>query len=237
MAKKGHIMSKTTLLHYAKELGGESVSVLVKPPLSTETKAKRLVYAKKLAHRPVEAWRKVVFLDEAAYAPTTPGRIIKLKGQPTPTKHIDKRAPKIHFMGYISAAGKKSALNVLKPGETWTAARLVKLIRGLKQPGVEVVLDGASPHNRLKRELVATGATVLPHPPYSPDLNPIENVWAVVKAKAAAQGPRNAEEVVKALKAAWREITPTRFKAYADSMHQRLQVVLQGGGGAYKVLT
>lgn len=51
--------------------------------------------------------------------------------------------------------------------------------------GSVLVLDNASFHKSVKtRELVEqAGCHLLFLPPYSPDLNPIENFWAVLKAK------------------------------------------------------
>jgi transposase len=51
------------------------------------------------------------------------------------------------------------------------------------RPGDVVVLDNLSSHKRARtRELVeGAGATVLFLPPYSPDLNPIEMIFAKVK--------------------------------------------------------
>ena len=52
-------------------------------------------------------------------------------------------------------------------------------------PGDVVVLDNASFHKSAKtQELIESkGARLLPLPTYSPDLNPIENRWAIVKAR------------------------------------------------------
>jgi transposase len=51
------------------------------------------------------------------------------------------------------------------------------------RPGDVVVMDNLSSHKRARtRELIqAAGATVLFLPPYSPDLNPIEMIFAKVK--------------------------------------------------------
>ncbi len=51
------------------------------------------------------------------------------------------------------------------------------------KPGDVVVMDNLSSHKRARtRELIeAAGATVLFLPPYSPDLNPIEMIFAKVK--------------------------------------------------------
>jgi transposase len=52
------------------------------------------------------------------------------------------------------------------------------------QPGQVVILDNASFHckNRLRQVLATVGCTLLPLPPYSPDLNKIEPgaLWADV---------------------------------------------------------
>jgi transposase len=62
---------------------------------------------------------------------------------------------------------------------TWLEHVLVPNLR----PGQTVILDNASFHNSIKtRELIeSAGCKVLYLPPYSPDLNPIEKVWANFK--------------------------------------------------------
>jgi transposase len=52
------------------------------------------------------------------------------------------------------------------------------------KPGDIVVLDNLSSHKvaGVREAIAATGATLRPLPPYSPDLNPIENLFAKLKA-------------------------------------------------------
>lgn len=68
------------------------------------------------------------------------------------------------------------------------------------QPGDLVVLDNLSSHKSLAatRAIEAVGATFIYLPPYSPDLNPIENVFAKVKQLFRALRPRSIEEIVQA---------------------------------------
>jgi len=60
-----------------------------------------------------------------------------------------------------------------------------------------LILDNASPHKTQKvRELLEeTGAIVLFLPPYCPDMNPIEYVWARAKQIFREKKPRTIEEL------------------------------------------
>ena len=53
--------------------------------------------------------------------------------------------------------------------------------------GQVVILDNASfhAHARLREILAQVGCTLLPLPPYSPDLNKIEPLWHVLKSRIA----------------------------------------------------
>lgn len=62
---------------------------------------------------------------------------------------------------------------------------LEKCLLPTLHPGQIVVMDNARFHKSLKtQELITAARCVLRFlPPYSPDLNPIEPVWAIVKAR------------------------------------------------------
>lgn len=53
------------------------------------------------------------------------------------------------------------------------------------QPGMVVIWDNASFHQspQFKVLIESAGCTLLPLPPYSPDFNPIEQWWSVLKAR------------------------------------------------------
>ncbi len=50
------------------------------------------------------------------------------------------------------------------------------------------------------------GVTVLDWPANSPDLNPIENLWGIVKRKMRDTRPNNADDLKAAIKATWASI-------------------------------
>ncbi len=52
------------------------------------------------------------------------------------------------------------------------------------------------------------GVTVFDWPANLPDLNPIENLWSIVKRKMRDTRPNNADDLKTAIKAIWASITP-----------------------------
>ena len=94
--------------------------------------------------------------------------------------------------------------------------------------------DGAPCHSSkivttfLKSEKVK----VLDWPSNSPDLNPIENLWMVVKNKVAE---KQASSAKKAIKEVWvKEITPEYCRKLIESMPKRLNDVIKCKGGCTK---
>lgn len=64
-----------------------------------------------------------------------------------------------------------------------------------------VVMDNASPHKNAEiEELIAmTGASLIYLPPYSPELNPIENAWSKLKQYLKKVKARTEEALYKAI--------------------------------------
>jgi transposase len=81
-------------------------------------------------------------------------------------------------------------------GDLFVAYVQQHLVPTLK-PGYVVVMDNLSSHKRseVKIAIEAAGATLKYLPPYSPDLNPIENAFAKLKARLRAAGKRKVKEL------------------------------------------
>jgi transposase len=77
--------------------------------------------------------------------------------------------------------------------------------------GDVVVLDNLSSHKRPRtRELIeATGAQLLYLPPYSPDLNPIEMVFAKIKQRLRSLACRTRETLWQAMQSVLDQVTPS----------------------------
>ncbi len=76
--------------------------------------------------------------------------------------------------------------------------------------------------------------TVLDWPANSPDLNPIENLWGIVKRKMRDTRPNNAGDLKAAIKATWASITPEQCHRLIDSMPRRIDAVIHAKGGPTK---
>jgi transposase len=69
------------------------------------------------------------------------------------------------------------------------------------QPQDVVILDTLASHkvSRVREAIEAVGARLLHLPPYSPDFNPIENLWSKVKQILRGLSPRTAVELLHAV--------------------------------------
>lgn len=81
-------------------------------------------------------------------------------------------------------------------GDVFVAYVQQQLVPTLK-PGDVVVMDNLSSHKRsaVRKAIEGAGAELRYLPPYSPDLNPIENVFSKLKAKLRAASKRTIAEL------------------------------------------
>ena len=109
------------------------------------------------------------------------------------------------------------------------------------QPGMTYMQDNASIHTAriIKRWLIDNGITTTDWPPYSPDLNPIETLWAILKQRLnkdythlLSMGKQ--EEAVNAFARAindvWHDIPQATIDALIKGMDGRVNEVLHAKG-------
>ncbi len=78
------------------------------------------------------------------------------------------------------------------------------------------------------------GVTVLDWPANSPDLNPIENLWGIVKRKMRDTRPNNADDLKAAIKETWASIPPQQCHKLITSMPRRIEAVIEAKGAPTK---
>lgn len=84
------------------------------------------------------------------------------------------------------------------------------------QPDDWVILDNLATHKvaGVRETIEATGARLLYLPPYSPDFNPIENLWSKVKQILRHLAPRNAKALLQAAATAFDSISITDCQGF-----------------------
>lgn len=105
-----------------------------------------------------------------------------------------------------------------------------------KERGLDilVVKDGAPPHQWKAAQYARNQHSIhqLPHPPNSPDLNPIEPVWFLLK-KRISEMPKSRnslDELWKAVRLAWDTITVKDINKHTGKMDARVLAVLGAKG-------
>ena len=92
--------------------------------------------------------------------------------------------------------------------------------------------DGAPCHTAQKTlAFLATKCKILPGwPANSPDLNPIEMIWAILKKRLARRSCDSTGDLLQMLIALWQEITTDTVNALVESFRKRLELVILVNG-------
>jgi len=67
-------------------------------------------------------------------------------------------------------------------------------------------------------------------PAYSPDLNPIENVWGIMVQALAGMDFDTREEFQKAISKAWDDVPLSVLRSLLDKMNSRYEAVIAAKG-------
>ena len=93
--------------------------------------------------------------------------------------------------------------------------------------------DGARIHTvKLTKQLLKEeGVRVWAHPARSPDLNPIEHMWHLVKCEMRGLKFETVGELKQGVEEAWGAIPQEKVQGLVASMGRRCRAVLQAKGG------
>ena len=93
--------------------------------------------------------------------------------------------------------------------------------------------DGAPCHtSRLTMSWIEEqNLNLLPWAPQSPDLNPIEHLWNLIKAKLSNKRPSSREELWKLVQSEWYSVSPEDCRKRVHNMNKRVMQVLKANGG------
>lgn len=158
-----------------------------------------------------------------------------VKGDAVPLKREhDTNATKLMVWGVIGYNYRH--LVVLKAGSIdatrYQQECLQPVIGVLSAPGVVFMQDNARPHSSesTKRFMRRNRVKVLDWPPYSPDLNPIENLWAYLSKRVSVLAPFGTDALEVAIVMEWNRIPQSYINTLVTSFERRVKECIRVGG-------
>lgn len=217
--------------------------------LTEKMKQQRLAWAHTYASWTKEDWRQVMFTDESQFC--VQGQrsqyVRRSRKEEITVAHMDqyqKHPQKRMYWGCMTYHGVGSIspiygnMNALKYMELLT----VKLQDDFNEAfptGTGIYQHDLAPCHRakkVKKLFLANGVRVLDWPGNSPDLTPIENLWAIMKRELQKSDCSTLEKLNQAILDMWYDDTKLNQHCanLIDSMPQRVSKLIQKGGGHIK---
>jgi hypothetical protein len=227
-------------------------SVTNKPLITSKIAKKRRAFSRH--HQRRTKWSKVLFVDSKYFYVSN--KVSNKQWVPideVPTRQVVKHSPAVHVYAGFSASGVTPLIEV----SGTTGHKFIvegKLMKGVRGPEYQHVLkqhlipaarqmfgrskwqllqDNAPPHRAASTAalLAQEGVQVVQHwPGNSPDLNPIENLWAWLAGRLSSKHITTLAQLRKELQLAWRAVPRALLQKLASSMTTRLALVKQNKG-------
>jgi DDE superfamily endonuclease len=137
-----------------------------------------------------------------------------LRGQ-RPPGLADKRFSFAYVFAAVEPATGQSACLVLPEVSTTAMQVFLDSFSATLAPDVQaaLVVDGAGWHTSLALR-VPDNVTLIPLPPYAPELNPVERVWLYLRERFLSHRLHpDYDAVLDAACEAWRRLTPERLQS------------------------
>lgn len=242
--------SATTIRLALKSLGYNSRVAIVKPYLSAKHKAARLEFAKHYAAWTVDDWKRVIWTDESTFEIGKPYRKVRVWRKVAEKYDASCLAPSFKsgrssvmvWGGFIP--GHKLKLVIMEPGRRNSENFIEQVYEKSLGPFLHdysnnndlILMEDGAPVHRSQlsskwRE--KEGIVKLKWPAQSPDLNPIENLWSIMKSEISTKHPiKNLDSMKANVLEAWESVPTEKLEHLAASMPERIQAVITAKGGS-----
>ena len=237
MSKKGVEVSSRTVRRRLRENDFYFGRQIKKPLLAKIHIERRLTWAHANKDRD---WTRVIFSDESTFVKDYQVKgVWKKKGEFKVIRTV-KHSAKVNMWGCFSSKGfgrlviivgileSKQMVEIYKKGLLPSANKFY----GRNSRDWVLVEDGDPKHrsNFCKNWKAQHGIQVLEWPPQSPDCNPIENVWALLKARLARQKFASLDDLIKGIQREWARLPIEYAQNLAESCARRCEVVIKQRG-------
>jgi hypothetical protein len=237
LAKKGVIVCTNTIKQRLSEFNVKYRSTTIKPLLSPKHKEKRLSWATENTDRD---WTKVIFSDDATFWALIPARHAWTTTGTRFVQRTIKHPVKINVWGCFSERG-FGRLELFT--ENLNAEKMVKIYeRGLlksaekmfgRNKKIWVLQEDNDPKHRsrlCKAWKEENGVVTMDWPSQSPDANPIENVWGIMKSHLAGKRIFTLKQLSYQIKKIWNSLSTEYAETLVESMPRRCQAILDNDG-------
>jgi DDE superfamily endonuclease/Transposase len=213
-------------------------------PLSPVQIQRRLSFAQGYGGWTKQQWDVVLFGDETTFA-TINYFTVWVQSEPNTSyapEHIAAHLPhppKVHAWGCISSAGVgtlytfKETLDGSLMRSIYDTCLLESAEKLFHLPRQWYFLHDNDPKHtdgRVKEWLHRNGVTTMDFPTYSPDLNPIENVWSEMKRRVNEHRCPDSDTLQDAIHEEWLKIDVTYLRRLVHSMPKRCEKVVAAHG-------
>ncbi|UYV84178.1 hypothetical protein LAZ67_X001436 [Cordylochernes scorpioides] len=237
-----HSISTRTISRRLVANGLHSCRPLRRLPLTPPNRRQRLEWCRARSTWMTE-WHRVVFSDESRFCLSSDSRRVRVwrrRGERSNPAAIVER-PTVRQRGIMvwGAIAYDSRSPLLRIQGTTTAQRYVDdVLQPVTLPylqGVPNALyhqDNTRPHTARISQQALQDVQMLPWPPYSPDLSPIEHVWDIIGRRLhALPQPRSEDELWQMVEREWRAIPQDAIRTLIDSLPRRVAACIAVRGG------
>lgn len=241
-----HVPSVSSFSRYLRASGWKNVKSVWQPPTSARIRANRLAYVDRWLVGGRSTIGDVIWSDETTVKSQPNTRREKHWTPPTTPRPTQAR---VHsggisqmFWGCVSKYGRGPLITI---DGTMDQKLYLEVLRDQLLPELEYaqanipgewkfMQDNCPAHRsqNVRAFLQENNVECIEWPAYSPDLNPIENVWAWMKRKLAAENPpcETNEQLVDAFLRIWEQLTPELCARFCDGYEKRLKAVKKAKG-------
>jgi len=243
-------ISTRTVGRRAHELGFNNRVAVKKPFLSDTHKERRLQFAKEHESWTVDEWRNILWTDELSFEIGKNSRQVKV-WRDSQSKFAAKNLVLTFKSGCVLTmvwgsffGNKKGSLVVFPPCQHKAVEFIEKIYKKHLIPFLTRVnlnhhltlMEDNSPIQNAcasKAFLAEKSIRKIEWPAQSPDLNPLENVWFILKSNIQQlYQPRTVPEMHEALQQAWADFPTSTLDHLVESMPKRVSAVIKAEGGA-----
>jgi transposase len=232
LGQQGLEVCFSTVSRHLTTLGYKKILPRATPMLTAVHKQKRVEWAQRHIN---DDWNKTLFSDETAFQ-LFRNTVKRWHKGIRPIRPMPKDRAKIFAWGGFCIMGKTSLFCFRR---IMNAEFYVEILKN-HIPEIDEMLgddwrlqqDNDPKHTScLAKDFLRNNVQeVMDWPSNSPDLNPIENLWAIVKGNVERRMPKNLTDLERFMAEEWREIPDDVLMNLAGSMKRRCELIIENNG-------